>query len=308
MAEDVRKRPTSLVEPDQVIAAVAHGLARLPGVRVRTREPMARHVPLRVGGPADLWVMVADTEALAATLGLVRQHGQSWHLSWPFEDRLVRDGGQRGVIVRPGRGFEGVALLPADDQGPSRLRLGAATPWAALAGALARIPGPARSPLAHVATWPGCPGGLLSSGDPTLLDGLLHALSWYKGRSTERVVVEDGASSPVPSSSAVLLSIELPLSPSRPRPLRRPPPTGTLFADDVPMAAAPQLRAAGLLGTRLHAWRVARAEPGTLVNMGHGDCATALLLAKGLAEHARKSRGVELQLRIPIVGSEPGRR
>jgi len=308
MAEDARERHPALVDPEQVLAAVTAALGALPGVTVRRGEPLAAHLPLRAGGPADVWVVVEDRASLAPALGIIRQHSQSWRSCWPFEELLVRNGGLRCVVLRPGLGFEGLALLPADEQGPARLRLGAATPWSAVLAALSRVPALAGGPLAELGTWPGCPGGLLSSGDPSVLEGLCHALSWYKGRGVERLVVPESAAPPSSPPSAVLLDIELPLTGRRIRTRRSPPPCGTLFADDGPVPSTPQLRAAGLLGTRLRAWRMAETEPGTLVNRGGGDCDSALLLARGMSEHARRVRGVDLQIRIPVVGSESSRR
>ncbi|NOY24707.1 MAG: hypothetical protein GXP62_02445 [Oligoflexia bacterium] len=117
---------------------------------------------------------------------------------------------------------------------------------------------------------------------------------------------------------AVTLCVEIPLvgSPdatrskqrSKPRSKLHPtpapahPPPGGLFADDGPLRAGPQVAATGLLGTRLRSWRLSAVEPGTLVNTGGGDCASALLLAKSAAELARRRRGAVLDIRLPLVG------
>lgn len=304
------------VDPAAALTALAAALASTPGVVLRRREPMAAHTPLRCGGPADLWALVADERALAATLDAARQAGVPWRACWPLEDVLVRDGGLRGLVLRPGRGFEGAALLPEDQDGPARLRLGAATPWSAALAALrlARLPGPdaATSPLSTVGAWPGCPGALMHTGDPAGLEGLCHALAWHRGRRIERTVLAQGAAPAALPASALLTHVELPLlAPPGARRLKHrpaPPPPGTLFADDGPLRAGPQLRAAGLLDTRLRAWRLARPEAGTLVNLGGGDFHTAALLAKGVAEHANRIRGIDLVLRIPTIGVDGARK
>ena len=43
-------------------------LKGLPGLLVRTEEPMAKHTPLRVGGPVELWVEAKDQESLQRLL------------------------------------------------------------------------------------------------------------------------------------------------------------------------------------------------------------------------------------------------
>jgi UDP-N-acetylmuramate dehydrogenase len=315
VADPVAERATLRLEDPQVaLDGLCAALQGAPGVSLRRREPMAAHLPLRCGGPVDLWVEVADLPALRAALEATRQAGLPWRACWPFEELLVRDGGLRGVAIRPGRAFEGAALLPEDAHGPARLRLGAAEPWSAARAALASAPGGAalHGPLSQVAAWPGCPGALLHGSDLQPLEGLLHAVSWVKGNRVERTVLAEGAAPSSLPASAILLSVELPLSPiagaRRPKHRPVPPPPGTLFADDGPLRTAPQLVAAGLSGTRLRAWRLATTEAGVLVNLGGGDCATATLLAKGLAEHVHRARGMDPTLRIPVIGLEATRK
>jgi len=234
----------------------------------------------------------------------------------------VRDGGLAGLVIRPGAGFEGYELLPEDPDGPARLRLGSATPWAAAGAAIAAahaLADPkalARGPLSMVARWSGCPGGLLQSGDAASLPGLCHALTWRKGKRVERLVFSDKNKNKNTALSyappAVPLSVELPLV--MPAGVRKsnlgppPPPPGTAFANDGARRSGPILAASGLLGSRLRGWLLSKTQPGVLVNRGDGDCATALLFLKGAADLANRRRGAQLQLRVPVVGSDERRR
>lgn len=296
------------LDPDAARAAVLRELADSPGLRLLPDEPMDRHLPLRCGGPADLWVEARDLEALRAAWRAARRHGMTTHLCWPLQELLVRDGGVRGMVIRPGPGFEGVDPLPPTEALGARIRLGAAAPWsAALRHAPALEPGPALV----VGTWPGCPGALFEQGPHEALEGVVAAYEWARGREQERVELSAGAQpAPLPKGAA-LLAVEVPLAwPGGSRRLRhrvRPPPTGTLFAEDG-LPNAPQLHAAGLLGARLRSWRLSIVEPGTLVHLGGGDCSSALLFARGVAEHALKARGVRLETRIPVLGVDGGRR
>ena len=88
-----------------MIDALLEDLKPISGATVRPGEPMARHTPLRVGGPADIWTSVADIEALSAVLSASRRHKVPWRICWPLGDWLVRDGGVRGLVVRLGVGF-----------------------------------------------------------------------------------------------------------------------------------------------------------------------------------------------------------
>ncbi len=273
--------------------ALAAELRAVPGVIARPDEPAARHLPLRCGGPVDLWVVAPDPEALGAVLAAARRHRVKWRVHWPFEDWLVRDGGIAGMVVRPGRGFEGLERL--DDGG---LRLGAAPPW----GALAAL---GEGWWSELARWPGCPGGMLAGPERRWLRGLLRQLRWRRGRRVETVRPPDGEV-PEPPATAVLLDVDLGPSlraaPSRHR--RGPPPPGTAFADPegVRDPAEAWLARAGLLGSRLRAWVLSEAEPGVLVNRGGGRTADALMLLRGAAERVERTRGVTLTLALPVVG------
>ncbi len=256
---------------------------------------MARHTPLRIGGPADLWVTVEDHDALVATLAAARKAKVSWRLHWPFADWLVRDGGVRGLILRLGAGFEGVR---AEGE---LVWVGAASLWSALAGANVS---PA---LAALSRWPGSVGGLLCGEDRERLGGLVAGMRWLRGRKVEAVEVAPGEPLPEIPGTAVLLEVALrpeivvPKGRRRPR-LLPPPPAGALFrtADGQPADAV--IGRAGLGGSRLRSWRLT--PTGGLVQLGGGSCKDVLLLAQGLQERVERERGVALQTRLPIVGSD----
>ena len=86
-------------------------LAATPGVSARSGEPLSAHTPLRVGGPAAVWAVVQDVDALRNTLTAARAEKVRWRVLWPMEDLIFRDAGFNGLIIRPGRGFEGVRRL-----------------------------------------------------------------------------------------------------------------------------------------------------------------------------------------------------
>ncbi|MEO1275809.1 MAG: FAD-binding protein, partial [Pseudomonadota bacterium] len=84
-------------------------LDRLPAVRGRL-EPMRALAPLswlRVGGPAEVLFSPADAEDLAAFLAEVPADIPVLALG-VGSNVIVRDGGVRGVVMRLGRGFNGI--------------------------------------------------------------------------------------------------------------------------------------------------------------------------------------------------------
>ncbi len=95
--------------------------------RVRFDEPLSRHTSFRIGGPADVWVEVADaaeircaqTMAAAADLRLFVLGGGT--------NLLVSDRGVRGVVLHLGRRLR--SLQWRGNREEQRLRTGAATPF-----------------------------------------------------------------------------------------------------------------------------------------------------------------------------------
>ena len=262
-------------------------LQALDGVSVRHGEPLSAHTPLRVGGPATLWAVVHDVAALRATLTAARGEKVRWRVLWPMEDLIFRDAGFNGLIIRPGRGFEGIGLLEAG------VHIGAASPWAALSG-LVKLP---------ITQWSGTVGGLFAQGEQARLSGLGLTVKYLKGRRLLEIRVEPG--SPIPPLKPSEVPIGLLLDPTMPRRkrLHPPPRPGQLFSAPRGLSPGDQLVRTGLVGTRLRDWRLSTAEPGCVVQIGQGTCKDVELLARGVAERVQRARGVELSLRIPVIGA-----
>lgn len=309
----VAELPASLLDPELARIQARQRLAPLAGIVLREGEPLSAHTPLRLGGPATFWVQLDDNQQLEGVLSAARRAGLAWQLCWPLQDLLVRDGGLNALVIRPGRAFEGSALLPADETSPARLRLGAAEPWAAAravlatGGTAADRAESARGPLGLVSTWSGCPGGLVHGKELGVVEGLGLVFTWQRGHQVERT---EAPTPPTPAS--VLLAVEIPLLPPpgfrRSRTAAAPSPPGAILVDSSGLALGPQLSLAGLPRTRLRGWRLAESEPGTIVNLGGGDLASLQLLVRGLAEYARRSRGLDLSIRLPVIGLNLTRR
>ncbi len=75
--------------------------SRLRGL-VKTHEPLARHTSLRIGGPADYFVIPASVEDILETLEFVRDRGLPWIVLGNGTNVLFPDEGYRGVIIKLG--------------------------------------------------------------------------------------------------------------------------------------------------------------------------------------------------------------
>jgi UDP-N-acetylenolpyruvoylglucosamine reductase len=282
-----------------------HKLAALDaveGLLIRLDEPLSRHTPLRVGGPADAFVTVPDADRLRALLKVCRSQKIPWRVHWPFSDWIVREGGLRGVVIRPGTAFE---QLEETDEG---LRMGAATPWSALRSL-------GTGGWWHsLATWPGTPGSTAEAQELTCVGGLLRELRWMRGRGIESVHLQAGDPLPELPKNAVL--IDLLLGPERNlslTPTARPTGPGVFFTippeivgPDADMGGL--LARTGLVGTRLRRWRMSEVAPGTLVHLGGGTTQDLQLLTQGILARVERARGFKLNTRIPTYGRRPKQR
>lgn len=258
---------------------------------VRPDEPLCAHTPLRVGGPADLWVEVHTLDALQAFTAEARANGTRWRINWPFADWLVRDGGLSGVVLRLGGEFERISL---DDEA---ITMGSAALWSAL-------PMPLKGGLWDaIRAWPGSVGELLHSERAAQLSELVTALRVLRGGRVVDLEWPAGEPAPKLGDSSVLISIVMRKAPASRRWLAPPPAPGTLFRDVDNAVVGAELQRAGVLGTRLRSWRLSTVEPGTIVHLGTGSFSDLAMLIKGVKVRVEKTRGLSLEPRIPILGS-----
>ena len=117
--------------------------------RVAAAEPMRAHTSFRLGGPADLYVVPADPEDLAAALSVLAAEGVPAFLLGGGTNLLVADAGIRGAVVD----LTGIRGL---ESGPGTVSALCGTPMDEVAG-FARDRG--LSGLEFAASLPGSVGG-----------------------------------------------------------------------------------------------------------------------------------------------------
>ena len=122
----------------------------LPPVRgtLTPERPLADLTWLRVGGPAEWLFQPADVDDLSAFLAALPKEVPVFPMG-VGSNLIVRDGGIRGVVIRLGRGFNGIAV-----EG-NRVTAGAA----ALDAHVARKAAEAGVDLTFLRTIPGAVGG-----------------------------------------------------------------------------------------------------------------------------------------------------
>ncbi len=74
-------------------------LATAVGPAARHQVALAPYTSMRVGGPADLLVVVESAKELARAVRLARQHSAPWRVLGAGCNVLVSDGGLRGLVI-----------------------------------------------------------------------------------------------------------------------------------------------------------------------------------------------------------------
>ncbi|MBI2340588.1 MAG: UDP-N-acetylmuramate dehydrogenase [Deltaproteobacteria bacterium] len=85
--------------------AVRDRLAREFKGEVLTKEPMSRHTSIRIGGPADAFLVPSGLDDLIAALRIAREENIPFTMLGAGSNTLVKDGGIRGFVAVLGKFF-----------------------------------------------------------------------------------------------------------------------------------------------------------------------------------------------------------
>jgi UDP-N-acetylmuramate dehydrogenase len=79
--------------------ALARELKLISGLKVKVAEPLARYTSMKIGGPADYFIEVETSEALARALPLLHRYDIPVCLLGNGSNVLVSDRGLRGAVI-----------------------------------------------------------------------------------------------------------------------------------------------------------------------------------------------------------------
>ena len=272
-------------------ASLLQALEEVPDLAVRLNEPFSRHAELRVGGPAELW-LVPETEA-ALTAAVERLAKARVRATVLAGNRvLVRDGGVEGAWIRPGR-----FAARLDDR-----TVGAWVP-AALLGRRASAAG-----------WRGSHKLMLRSGTvaEAWRDGMLEHVASVRVLKGRRI--GDLAPDEVRDHHGLLAFTFNPplalgtavLARGRETVARRrgmgPGLPGQLMNDSGRTKAAQLMQDANLDGVRVRKARIGRVEPNSVVNLGGATTKDVLLLTKMVQDRIQRHSGNRLKPHLKPIG------
>jgi UDP-N-acetylmuramate dehydrogenase len=290
--------------------------ARVRG-EVLCHEPLALHTSLKVGGPADCFVVPADLDDLRELLLLCAEKDAAHLLIGGGYNLLVRDGGFRGVAISL-RNFRGIARAAGNvvSVGP-----GVTT------GELVRYAEERRlAGLEFLIGIPGTVGGALSMNagahGEAILDRLtsMTTLSGGELRTRQReeltfgyrylrllpgeVIVEAGFQLHEGEPVEIEERLERFLAHRRNAQRVGYPNAGSFFKNPAGQQAWRLVDGAGLRGCRIGGAQVAEAHANFLVNRGGATAGDFIELATLVKEKVEAASGILLEEEVRIVGND----
>jgi UDP-N-acetylmuramate dehydrogenase len=152
-------------------SSLGRELKQLTGLKLKCSELLARYTSMKIGGPADYFIEVANEPALAELLPLLKRHRCDFYLLGNGSNVLISDRGVRGAVIRLGEEFKTVQWREAD--GAVHAKAGAAY---------------ALTQLVREASRRGYAGLEFAEGVPGSVGGALYMNAGAYGTEFEKVV------------------------------------------------------------------------------------------------------------------------
>ena len=298
------------------LAPVAAALERLCPGGVRRGEPLAKHVSFRIGGPADILVLPPTLESLDAAAAWLYTEGLPFTVLGRGSNVLIADRGIRGVVVKTGRGQEGVIY-----DGPHvHAECGVSLPHLSRRTAERGLAG-----LEFAAGIPGSVGGAVVMNAGAHASAVADVLVSARVRTPRGVATWTGADlalryrhSLLQEQPGVVLDCELMLRPAsaeetvarleawlrtraESQPLG-PPSSGCIFRNPDGDYAGRLIDAAGTKGLRVGGAVVSDRHANYILNAGNATARDVLALIRQVQARVRDHAGTDLATEIKMLG------
>ncbi|MBN2223857.1 MAG: UDP-N-acetylmuramate dehydrogenase [Deltaproteobacteria bacterium] len=281
-------------------------------------EPMARHTSYRVGGPADVFIVPADIDDLAAAVGILHERGVAVFILGRGTNLLVRDGGIRGCVVS----MEEITKIERTD--PEVVSAGAG---AAIMEVVNRCMEWSLTGLEKLAGIPGSMGGAVvmnAGAHGAYMDSVVNAATMLGPDGTVYEKTRDqlglGYRSSKLGGAEIILDVRLSLGSGDREEIsqvvteklawrrdRQPlslPSAGSVFKNPPGMPAGRVIAELGFKGTRVGGAEVSELHANFIVNRGGARAVDILSLIDRIVLKARDERGIELEPEIKIIGED----
>lgn len=310
----------SAMTKEPAATSLAEELKLVTGTRVRVAEPLARYTSIKVGGPADYFLEVADHAALGQVLRVLHRYGMPFFPLGKGSNVLISDRGVRSAVIRLGSEFNKLDWVEEGEK--VWVNVGAACLMAQLVREAARR---GYSGLEFAEGIPGTVGGALVMNAGAYGTEIEKVVDQVEGVSREgqpirfsrkemlfsyrdshlppativtRVKMRLGKGDPEAISSRIR---ELVARRKQSQPSGYPN-SGSMFRNPPGDFAGRLIEAAGLKGKRVGGAQISERHANFIVNLGGASAEQVMELMESARAEVRKRFGVELVREIHLLG------
>jgi UDP-N-acetylenolpyruvoylglucosamine reductase len=281
-------------------------------------EPLAKHISLRIGGPADVYVEPASEADLAAVVKFCHERSLPFFVIGRGSNLLVRDGGVRGVVICLAH-----ASFSRIDVAGERLHCGAGAKLKAVAVEAKRN---GLSGVEFLEGIPGSVGGALrmnagamggATFDAVESVRLMDFAGHVRELAPKEMSVEYRRCAVLKTNIALGVVFKCKSAPrgeieqrmkafNEKRWESQPtaPSAGCMFKNPPTIPAGKLIDELGLKGTRVGGAVVSAEHGNFIVNDGQATARDVLELIAILKARAKEARGIELQTEVEIIGED----
>jgi UDP-N-acetylmuramate dehydrogenase len=285
---------------------------------VRENEPLAAHTTLRIGGPAEIFVLARTAAGLGCAMRAAREAGTAFRILGKGSNVLVGDEGVAGIVAVLEGEFLEVAIDGETVVAGGGASLGGVCAKAARAGlsGIETISGIPSSIGGAVRINAGAYGGeifdvlesvtLLSrEGEPAerAAAQIPHGYRWTALVETGEIVCRARLKlSRAPREAIESRTREV--TEKRRGALPSQPNAGSVFKNPPGQFAGKLLESCGLKGTRRGDAEISERHANVIVNRGAARAADVLELMRLMRDRVREAFGIELDAEIDVIGAE----
>lgn len=289
---------------------------------VRFMEPMMKHTSLRIGGPADLFVIPRNIPSLKNILVVLKKRKIPFLALGGGTNILVRDGGIEGAVISL-RSFKKIEIL-SEDKVNVKMHVEAGTPLQRLVN-FSREKGYAG--IEGLAGIPGSVGGAICGNAGAFgyeMKDVLISVSIMddkgKIKSLKKEDIDFGYKRSSISSTDLLLSAEIILKKDKKEHVSAKiedflkkkwetqpslePSAGCVFKNPPKLSAGRLIDEAGCKGMRIGKIEVSSIHANFFTNKGKAKASDFIRLMENIAQKVKEKFGVILEPEIRIVGKD----
>ena len=293
----------------------------IPNERLFRDEPMSRHTSFRIGGPADLLVIINDEEELSDVMSLLLTDKAEYMLIGNGSNLLVSDEGYPGVMVKLGGEFEDITQ---DDEDECIVHVGAAR---LMSGVSSYLTGKGLAGFEFASGIPGSIGGAVFmnagayGGEMKDIVKKVHVKMASKPYSSLTLKNDDMQfayrSSRAQVGDMIILSLAMRLEKDDPEEIakriselsarrnsKQPvnyPSAGSTFKRPAGGYAAALIEEAGLKGYRVGGALVSEKHSGFVINDGAASCEDVLSVMRHVRKTVFENSGIMLEPEVRLV-------